>query len=266
MKGLILAAGMGTRLHPLTLTRPKCLVEVADKPMMEYQLDALRKAGVAECAIVVGHKAASVSSYFGADYRGVKLSYVENSAYDKTNNLYSLWLAREEFDDDILLLESDLVFDNRLLCELLMVDEPNVAVVDQFRSNMDGTVILANCDITERMVLKSDQDSEFDYGPALKTVNIYRLCQETLVDAIVPKMAEFLEDDRTDQYYEAVFANLIDSGRMSLAVMNTDGMKWAEIDTVTDLLNAEGIFTTGSYRPKPARSAQTTINQSAIIP
>ena len=266
MKGLILAAGMGTRLHPLTLTRPKCLVEVAGKPMMEYQLDALRRAGVSECAIVVGHKAASVSSYFGSDYRGVKLSYVENSVYDKTNNLYSLWLARGEFDDDILLLESDLVFDNRLLWELLRVDEPNVAVVDQFSSNMDGTVILADCGITERMVLKSDQGAEFDYGPALKTVNIYHLSQETLVDAIVPKMAEFLEDDRTDQYYEAVFANLIDSGRMSMAVMNTDSLKWAEIDTVSDLLRAEGIFTADNYRPNRVRSTQAALIQAAIMP
>ena len=239
MKGLILAAGMGTRLLPLTLARPKCLVEAAGRPMMEYQLDSLRRADITECTIVVGYMADAVRNYFGSEYRGIRLSYVENTVYATTNNLYSLWLARRKFDDDIILLESDLVFDNRLLCELLKMDEPNVAVVDHFRPAMDGSLILAEGGVAKRMVLKSDQSSGFDYSRALKTVNIYRLSEETLVETIVPKMSEFLQEGRSDLYYEAVFASLIDSGRMSMAVMNTRNRKWTEIDTFEDLLDAE---------------------------
>lgn len=242
MKGLILSAGMGTRLHPLTRTRPKCLVNVAGRPMMEYQLDSLRKAGVQNCTIVVGFMADSVRGYFGSRYRGIALSYVENADYANTNNLYSLWLAREEFDDDVLLLESDLVFDDRLVSEMVLMNEQNVALVDRFQSNMDGTVILANGGAAVSMVLKADQGPGFDYGPALKTVNIYRLSRESLVENIVPEMEEFLEKGRSDQYYEAVFASLIGSGRMNMAVMNTGNKKWAEIDTLGDLRNAEKMF------------------------
>ena len=137
MKGLILSAGMGTRLHPLTNTRPKCLVNVAGRPMMEYQLESLRSAGIETCTIVVGHMAEAVRGYFGSDYRGVSLSYVENTTYATTNNLFSLWLARGEFDDDILLLESDLVFDDSLVGELVQMDEGNVAVVDRYQPHMD---------------------------------------------------------------------------------------------------------------------------------
>ena len=229
--------------------------------MMEYQLDGLRMAEIAECIIVVGYMADSVRSHFGANYRGMKLSYVENTAYDSTNNLYSLWLARAEFDDDILLLESDLVFDNELISELTLMDQPNVAVVDKFRPNMDGTIILAAGGITKQMVLKSDQGSHFDYGRALKTVNIYRLSQETLVETVVPGMAEFLEDEQTDQYYEAVFANLIDSGSMSMAVMDTGIRKWAEIDTVGDLMDAERMFAAPAVRRRrePVRPAHAAI-------
>ncbi len=261
MKGLILAAGIGARLHPLTLTRPKCLVEAAGKPMMEYQLDGLRMAEIAECTIVVGYMADSVRSYFGSNYRGMKLSYVENTAYDSTNNLYSLWLARATFDDDILLTESDLVFDYELISELTLINQPNVAVVDKFRPNMDGTIILAVGGITKQMVLKADQGSHFDYGHALKTVNIYRLSHETLVETVVPKMAEFLEDEQTDQYYEAVFANLIDSGNMSMAVMSTGRRKWAEIDTAGDLMDAERMFAapTRRWRSGPDRSADAAM-------
>lgn len=242
MKGLILSAGMGTRLHPLTRTRPKCMVHVAGRPMMEYQLDSLRSAGVENCAIVVGYMADSVRGYFGSDYRGVSLSYVENNDYAMTNNLYSFWLAKAEFDDDILLLEGDLVFDNNLLSQLTQIDEQNIAVVAHYRSHMDGTVILAKEGVAESMVLKVDQGNEFDYRPALKTVNIYRLSRETLGEAIVPEMEEFLAKGRTDQYYEAVFASLIGSGRMNMSVMNTGTSKWAEVDTLGDLRDAERMF------------------------
>jgi choline kinase len=156
--------------------------------MMEYQLDALRRAGINETTIVIGYMAEAVRDYFGSNYRGVNISYVENTDYDKTNNLYSLWLAREEFSEGILLIESDLVFDDLLICDLLMVDAPNAAIVDRFQPPMDGTVILAEDGIAKQMVLKSDQGPEFDYGQALKTVNIYRLCIETLIENIVPKM------------------------------------------------------------------------------
>ena len=244
MKGLILAAGMGTRLHPLTRTQAKCLVNVAGKPMMEYQLDSLRRAGIGECAIIVGYMAESVRSYFGSYYRGIRLSYVENADFNKTNNLYSLWLAREEFDDDILLLESDLVFDDMLVSEIAAMKGQNVAMVDRFQPPMDGTVIFANGSDARSMVLKSGQGPGFDYSHALKTVNIYRLTKESLQDAIVPEMEEFLEEGQTGQYYEAVFASLMDSGRMSMSVMNTGNRRWAEIDTLGDLEDAEKMFAT----------------------
>jgi len=246
MKGLILSAGMGTRLHPLTRTRPKCLVRVAGRPMMDYQLDSLRMAGVESCTIVVGYMADAVRGYFGSDYRGLSLSYVENTTYATTNNLFSLWLARGEFDDDVLLLESDLVFDDLLVRELVLMDEGNVAVVDRYQSNMDGTVILADGGAARSMVLKTDQGPGFDYGPALKTVNIYRLSKRSLEEAIVPKMEEFLEAGRDDQFYEAVFANLIGAGRMNMAVMNTGNNRWAEIDTLGDLSDAEKVFAAAS--------------------
>ena len=242
MKGLILCAGMGTRLDPLTRTRPKCMVHVAGRPMMEYQLDSLRRAGVKDCVIVVGYMADSVRGHFGSYYRGVSISYVENTIYAETNNLYSLWLAKAELNDDILLLEGDLVFDDQLIRQLLQMDERNVAVVDRFRSYMDGTVILANGGVADSMVLKADQGPGFDYGPALKTVNIYRLSRETLTEAIVPEMETFLAKGRTGQYYEAVFSTLIGSGRMNMAVMNTGNNKWAEIDTLGDLRDAQKMF------------------------
>ena len=154
----------------------------------------------------------------------------------------SFWLAWAELDDDTLLLEADLVFDTQLVSQLVSMDESNVAVVDRYQPSMDGTVILASGDFAESMILKSDQGRWFDYRTALKTVNIYRLSRETLANVILPEMEAFLNDGRTGQYYEAVFASLIASGRMEMAVLNTGNKKWAEIDTLDDLKKAEKMF------------------------
>ena len=246
MKGLILSAGMGTRLDPLTRTCPKCMVHVAGKPIMEHQLDALRSAGVNECTVVVGYMADSVRNHFGREFHGVSLSYVENTVYSETNNLYSLCLAKADLDGDTVLLEGDLVFDDELIGRLVGLDDENVAIVDRFESYMDGTVVLANNGVATAMVLKADQGSDFDYGPVLKTVNIYRLSRETLADSIIPEMEEFIANGRTDQYYEAAFAKLIESGSMNMAVMMTDKNRWAEIDTLEDLSKAEKMFNSAS--------------------
>ena len=242
MKGMILSAGMGTRLDPLTRTCPKCMVHVAGRPMMEYQLDALSRAGIDRCTIVIGYMAEAVRDYFGANYRGVSLDYVENTIYAETNNLYSFWLAKPQLDDDVLLLEGDLVFDDHLVSQLVRADGENVAIVDRFQSHMDGTVIFANDGQAQSMVLKVDQGARFDYSLALKTVNMYRLSRKTLAETILPEMEEFLEKGRTNQYYEAAFAKLIETGRMSMAVMNTGRHKWAEVDTLEDLREAEKMF------------------------
>jgi len=242
MKGIILAAGKGTRLRPLTRTQPKCLVNVAGKPMMEYQLDALNKAGIKDCVIVVGYLADTVRDSFGSRYMGMNLTYVENPDYQNSNNLYSLWLARDHFDDDILLLESDLVFDDRLVTQLAHLPQDDVAVVDSFQDHMDGTVILAQGDAATSMIPKTDQGPGFDYESTFKTVNIYRLSKTTLGEAILPGMEEFLQEGQTDQYYESVFADLIGSGEVEMMVMSTGNLRWAEVDDLLDIRNAEEMF------------------------
>ncbi len=117
-----------------------------------------------------------------------------------------------------------------------------VAIVDRFQSYMDGTVILANDGLAGSMVLKVDQGAGFDYDQALKTVNMYRLSRDTLAETILPEMEAFLENRRTDQYHEAAFAKLIETGQMKMAVINTGRYRWSEIDTLEDLREAEKMF------------------------
>ena len=130
MKAIILAAGMGTRLRPITRTIPKCLVQVNSKPILEHQLDSLLLAGVREVVLVVGHLAELLSEKYGTSYGGMNIHYVENRIYDRTNNIYSLWLARQHLNSQVLLLEGDLVFEPELLLRLTQSPEPDVAFVE----------------------------------------------------------------------------------------------------------------------------------------
>jgi choline kinase len=151
-----------------------------------------------------------------------------------TNNIYSLWLAREALNDDIILIEGDLVFEPELLDDLVRRHEPDIAVVDRFDPSMDGTVILANGDVAEAMVLKVQQGTDFNYGPVLKTVNIYKLSRNTMCNLVIPELSRYLIAGRTDQYYEAVFSDLIKRDSLKLSVLKTK-RRWAEVDTPEDL-------------------------------
>ncbi len=242
MKAVILAAGQGTRLRPLTDRTPKPLVGLHGKPMMQRQLESLDKAGFKQCVIVLGYRGDQVERQFGPRFRSLDITYVYNELYAETNNIYSLWMARNLLHDDILLLEGDLVFEDDLLDDLAQRTYPDIAVVDWFRPTMDGTVILAENGLAESMVLKSQQSAEFDYSRALKTVNIYTLSRHTMSRRFLPALDGYVSAGNTNSFYEAVLSELVARGELELAVHLTGDRKWTEIDTVEDLREAEALF------------------------
>ena len=292
MKAIILAAGMGTRLRPITNSLPKCLVPVNSKPILEHQLDALAMAGIRDVVLVVGHLAQLLSDKYGASYGGLNIQYVENRLYDQTNNIYSLWLARHHLNSQVLLLEGDLVFEPELLQRLIQTPEPDVAIVERWQPYMDGTVILSNGPgingpgingpgingpgingpgingpgingpgingpginglRASRMVLKAYQGDDFDYTSALKTVNIYKLSQAVLQKQIVPELDSYINRQQYNQYYEAAFADLISRDAMRLAVLGAAPNRWAEVDTWEDLQAAERLFAKELLAPQNA--------------
>jgi choline kinase len=239
MQAIILAAGQGTRLRPLTDSCPKCLVEVRGKPILQYQLESLSEAGVRECIIVVGHRATQVRNAFGTRFRDLSIKYVENRIFDRTNNIYSLWLARRQITEDTMLLEGDLVFESGLLTDLRKNPWENVAVVDRYQPFMNGTIIQAHNDRASAMVLKRDQSPGFDYGSALKTVNIYKFSRQAIRNELMPALGKYISHGLTNHYYEIVISRAIADGAIRLHVLRAGSRAWAEIDTGEDLANAE---------------------------
>ena len=152
------------------------------------------------------------------------------------------------------MLEGDLVLEPELLQRLAQAPERDVAIVERFQPYMDGTVIQANGPWAGRMVLKAHQGDAFDYASVFKTVNIYKFSQEVLQYKIVPRLESHVAEQRYDQYYEAVFADLISQGSLRLAILCAAPNKWAEIDTLEDLQTAEKVFAAETLGPGKAPS------------
>jgi len=243
VKAIILAAGQGVRLRPLTNQLPKCLIQIGGKPILQHQLEALDSAGIHDCVIVVGFMERQVKSYFGSKFSNVNIEYVLNEAFKETNNLYSLWLAKKHLRNKIILIEGDILFDRLLLGDIAGNPHPNIAVVDKFQPYMNGTVVLPKKGFIDSMVLKLQQPMGFNYQTALKTVNIYVLSRVSLCDFLVPTLDAWVARGSRDQFYEAAIAQIIDEGNLRLATHYTGVREWMEVDTIEDVHRAEAWIT-----------------------
>ena len=130
MKVIICAAGQGRRLMPYTKRIPKCLVRIGRKRILEYALDNLSACGIRDVVIVIGYKADIFRKIIGKRYKSCRIIYCVNKNYDKTDNMYSLWEARDYINDGFVFLNADILFNIKILQILLASPYPDVAVVD----------------------------------------------------------------------------------------------------------------------------------------
>ena len=235
-RAVILAAGMGTRLSPLTLDTPKCLTEINGQPILIRGLRALANLGLSEAVIVVGHHAHKVRERVGSSCFGLDISYVDAPHYLTTNNICSLWEARDYCDEDILLIEGDVVFDETLMAEILEQSGSAVAVVPYHRE-LSGTIVRRDQSgrITE-FVLAVDQDEDFSIEGAYKTANVYLLRAEMMQSHFLPRLCLTVESGQVDDYYEVVLRDLVaDESLADLTAVDVSAHRWSEVDDHRDL-------------------------------
>jgi histidinol-phosphate/aromatic aminotransferase/cobyric acid decarboxylase-like protein/GTP:adenosylcobinamide-phosphate guanylyltransferase len=245
MQAIILAAGMGRRLGTLTNNNTKCMVEVNGIKLIDRTLDTLAEVGIKRVVLVVGYNAQNVVDHVGEEYRGMSITYVENKVYDKTNNIYSLFLAREYLlADDTLLLESDLIFETDVVRKIVDDNYPNLALVDKYESWMDGTVVTLDEDNKIREFLGKDRFRYSDIDRYYKTVNIYKFSKEFSATHYVPFLEAYCHALGNNEYYEQVLKviTLLDDSPLKALPLN--GEKWYEIDDIQDLDIASSIFAT----------------------
>ena len=205
MQAIILAAGMGRRLGPLTRENTKCMIEVNGVRLIDRLLTQLSALNLTRVVMVTGYEGGKLRSYVGESYRGMPIEYIDNPIYDRTNNIYSLSLAREQLqEDDTLLIESDLIFEDSLFRLILDSPHPNAALVDKYKSWMDGTMVRLDAEnnivnfIPKKAFKYSDTDSYY------KTVNIYKFSRDFSVNHYVPFLEAYTRALGNNEYYEQV--------------------------------------------------------------
>jgi len=225
---LLLAAGTGSRLAPLTDKTPKCLVPVNEISILERLVDALRLHNFKRLVIVVGHQADSIRNFLGTRAGGMEITYITSPVYKTTNNIYSLWLARKEIDEPFLLIESDLVFDPEMLTDML---QPDRIAVSKLQPWMNGTTVTINRYQKIKAFQKDIQKPDDNH---YKTVNIYSLSTLTW-QLVCKRLDHHISNNMVNGYYETVFADMVTEECLSFTPVFFDADRWYEIDTIADL-------------------------------
>lgn len=234
---------MGRRLGAQTANKTKCMVMLHGSTLLERSLDALTDAGVTRIVLVVGYKSEGVRQLIGDSYAKVPVTYIDNPDYEATNNVYSLYLAKYELEkDDTLLLESDLVYEPKIIHDLLANSAPNVAVVDRHRSWMDGTVVTISDDNTIQQFISKKHIDQSAFARYYKTVNIYKFSKEYLSGSYLPFLEAYVQSVGNNEYYEQVLSVIASLDKQQLAAMPLSGQKWYEIDDLQDYQIAQTLF------------------------
>jgi len=248
MQALILAAGMGKRLKELTRDSTKCMVKVNGKTLIERMLFHLDKLNLREIIIVVGYKAEGLISFVNTLYIKTPITFVTNEIYFKTNNIYSLYLAKDYLlKDDTLLMESDLIFSEGVLKRLINNPYPDLALVAKYESWMDGTVVTLD---SQNNITSFVEKKEFDYGNIdqyYKTVNIYKFSKQFSKLYYVPFLKAYIDSQGSNEYYEQVLKVIGVIEKSSIKAEVLEGEEWYEIDDVQDLDIAESIFSENKF-------------------
>ena len=247
MQAIILAAGMGKRLGDLTKDNTKCMVKVNGVPLIDRLLTQLSRFSLVKVIIVIGYEGKKLRDYIGQEYKGLAIEYIENSIYNTTNNIYSLSLAKQQLqEDDTLLIESDLIFEDSLFDMILNSPDPNVALVDKYETWMDGTMVHLD---KENNIVNFVPKKTFKYsdvGSYYKTVNVYKFSKEFSRSKYVPFLEAYSIAWGNNEYYEQVLRVITLLDNTDLKALPLTGEKWYEIDDVQDLDIAETLFADSS--------------------
>lgn len=242
---IILAAGMGTRLKPLTLTCHKCMTKVNGTPIIYNALNCLQNIGVREVELVVGYLADEINHVLGNSYGAVKLNYVLNDIYSKTNTSYSLKLGLEKAEnyDSLFILEGDVFFSQDLLMRIAADQHENVTLLEKYNCALDGTFV--EIDKTSHVIdwtHKSMREAGYTLEDKYKTINIHKFSGVFVKECLYPSVQEVCRKSEGKDPLENVMRKIVRSDKRAIYGLDSAGIKWFEIDDSKDLAAAEEIF------------------------
>ena len=249
MQAIILAAGMGKRLKELTRNNTKCMVRVNGITLIERMLNQIEKQNVSGITIVVGYEGQKLIDFINTLPLHTPVRFIDNPVYDKTNNIYSLALAKDVLcQEDTLLFESDLIFEDRVLDALVNDPRDTLALVSRYEPWMDGTCVKLREDDSIEAFISKNQFRYEECDQYYKTVNIYKFSRDFSVKYYVPFLEAYQKALGENEYYEQVLRVITMLDDPIIRAKRLEGQNWYEIDDEQDLDIAESIFAEGNYR------------------
>ena len=243
MKAIILAAGMASRLRPLTNNTPKSLLKIGERSLLQRSMDALIAHGVSEFCIVTGYLHEQIEQFVRQCYPEVSVRFIHNADYATTNNIYSLWLARPAAEGaDILLLDSDLLYDGQILSRVLHDDSANVLTLIRHELGEEEMKVVVDDGGHIREISKTCNPQQA-IGESLgieKMGSSYTQALYRELDVMMNR--EHLEN----RYYELAFERLIAQGH-TYKVLDVTDLFSCELDTVEDFENAKQLIPAELY-------------------
>ena len=236
MKAIILAAGMASRLRPLTLHTPKSLLTIDGKSLLQRSMDALIQNGIKDFVIVTGYLHEKIEAFVKEQYDDtISVKFIYNNVYDSTNNIYSLWLARPEAEgEDFLLLDSDLLYDPQIITEVMANKAANVLTLIKHDLGEEEMKVVTDADGVIKEISKTCNPSDAA-GESLGIEKIGKEYSAALYKELEVMMnTEHLEN----KFYELAFERLIPQGH-TYNVLDVSHLFSCELDTVEDFENAK---------------------------
>ena len=244
MTAIILAAGYGRRMRPLSDEVHKALLPVGGSTILGRIADGLRSIGVTDVIVATGYRADDIRRFWASHHPDLPVRFVHNERFDRTNNIVSLSLALDQapLDADVLVIECDLLFDPSVLQHLSTAPSGNLALVDRYRPGMDGTVVAVDDGAITQVFPPHLQGPQFNYEDKFKTLNIYRFDREFCASVFKPLLDCYANLIDGNVFYELVLGMLVNMQQQRINAAVVDGSKWAEVDDPNDLAAARFQF------------------------
>jgi histidinol-phosphate/aromatic aminotransferase/cobyric acid decarboxylase-like protein/choline kinase len=244
MKAIILAAGIGNRMMPLTREIHKTLIDVAGTTIIDRIINSLKENNILDIVVVTGYLKNQLINHLKKTHNDINFEFVNNPKFKKTNNIFSLSMAFEqiEVDQDILLIESDLIYTNQVIKKAIKSKHQNVALVSPYKIGLDGTVVQVQNDQIINIYPPHLQQEKFDLTDKFKTLNIYKFSKD-FCSKEFKKLLTFYANTIDDNcYYELILGILLYMQKTIINCEIIDNSEWAEVDDPNDLSLAEFQF------------------------
>ena len=231
MKALILAAGKGTRLHPITINKPKGLLKINEITILRRLVNQFKDLGIKEIIIVVGFKKHLIKKEFADDKN---IFFCDYGNFSNTNNLYTLWFAKKYLNEDLILSFSDLILDSNIIFDL-SISSRDISLAVHSKSILDGTMKMSFLNGSVKSITSTTKDSANG-----NFIGISKFSKEGC-KILIEYMSKVISHDFFDAYYTIAIDNYVKDGGF-VEALDVNDNKWIEVDTINDYNKAKSLF------------------------